>query len=345
MAHKLIKELLEINRQQAEVYNDPGKTDERERYRGQHPTRIACFKCMDGRVNIAELTRTPFGLIRPFRNIGGAFEIGWNAFENRLQDFVDYTLRERAQNLFIATYHFSKSDPHLGCRGHGYDRDRSVRSAAGLVGQFETVFGKGHEQVYPIMVGVETDGEELLFHGDGRSMPMSDCIGLKDEELLDVINDLYPDISRQVAEDLVPLMAGNARHVAQLRKNPKPKDRLEHMENGLFLGEGFDWYHKVNSALIINDLDPTLDDTIGKAAGIIKENREKGRISKDGALLFVSVRYYEKGRRRNGAIERAKYLTGLGLESIVKFHPDLKGYFKTLTAVMSWDTRELEVIE
>lgn len=346
MPRELVRELIEINRQQAVTYGDAGQVDRRENYRGRHPTRIACFKCMDGRVNIAALTETPFGLIRPFRNIGGVFDLGWGALDLRLNDFVDHTVREGALNLFLVTYHYSKSDKHLGCRGHGYDVERSVDSAQRLVQQMERVYGTGHEQVYPILVGVETDGEELVFHGrDGSIERMSEHLRAEPRHLRDLIAELYPDMDRDMIRDLLPLMTGNVAHIARLRRDPKKIEMLDHKERVLAVGQGFDWLHKVNFALIINDLDPTLDDTIGKAAGIIKENRDQHRIPNDGALYFVSVSYFKPGRRRQNAIERARYLTALGLESIQKFHPDLDGFFEPLTAVMEWDTRRLEIIE
>lgn len=346
MPKQLIEELLELNREQAAKYNDSGQIDLRERYRGRHPTRIACFKCMDGRVNIAALTQTPFGLIRPFRNIGGIFDLGWTALDYRINDFIDYTVREGARNLFIVTYHFSKSDRHLGCRGHDYDKDRAVESAARLVDQMERVFGKGHEQVYPILVGVETDGEELIFHGaDGLAVGMAEHAKLEPRQFREIVEDLYPDMDTEIVRDLLPLVTGNAAHAAKVRQRPKKIEQLEHRERVLAVGAGFDWLHRVNYALIINDLDPTLDDTIAAAAGIIKVNRDAGRLPDDRALYFVSVSYFDQGRRRNNAIERARYLTKLGLEAIRKFHPGLEDCFETLTAVMDWDKRRLEIVE
>ncbi len=343
---ELVEELLALNQQQSELYTQPGQVDLRNNYRVRHPTRIACFKCMDGRVNLSALTGTPIGVIRPYRNIGGVFDLGWPALEERLNDYVDYTIDAGAQNLFLATYHYSKSSKQLGCRGHNYDVSISVDSARTLVEQMNRVFGKGHEQVYPLVVGVETDGEELIFHGrDGIEERMGDHLKEEPRHLNSLIRELYPDMPQAVVKDLLPLMSGNAEHIKKIRREPKKVEQLDHTERILAVGEGFDWLHRVNYALIINDLDPTLDDTIAKAAGIVKENRDKKRIPSDQALYFVSVWYFQQGRRRANAVERAHYLTALGLESIRKFHHDLDGFFQPLTAVMDWETRKLELLE
>ncbi len=54
--------------------------------------------------------------------------------------------------------------------------------------------------------------------------------------------------------------------------------------------------------------------------------------------------YYDE-TEKNGAMMNARYLTKLGLETIKQAHPDLEGFFKPITAVMHWDTRQLEVVE
>ncbi|KFC49974.1 hypothetical protein DK37_23330, partial [Halomonas sp. SUBG004] len=43
----------------------------------KHPTSIVVMKCMDGRIHIPHATQTPLGIITPFRNLGGIFDLGW----------------------------------------------------------------------------------------------------------------------------------------------------------------------------------------------------------------------------------------------------------------------------
>ena len=344
MAHQLIPELLELNRAQSEQYLQQAPA--RKAYRAKHPTLIAAFKCMDGRVHLPLMTRTPVGLIRPFRNIGGIFDAGWPALRGRLSQMRSYALAHGRHFLCMATYHFSKGDPHRGCAGHAYDTDKAVAAAASMVDQLRYFFTNDPlRQVYAIMAGVETDCEALVFHGkNGKVVSMADMQSADGAMLMDVIRDLYPDMPQQVAQDLIPLMAGNVEHVRAVACKEKSHVELEHMERVLAVGQGFDWLHKINYALVVNDADPQLDVTIGKAAGIIKSNRDAGRIPKESAVYFASVSYYDE-HERHGAIMNAKYLTKLGLETIRRTHPDLEGFFRPLTAVMHWDTRQLEIIE
>lgn len=345
MPFKLAQELIGINEQQSAKYMDPGQTALRRRYRAAHPSRIVVFKCMDGRVNMALLTKTPVGIMYPFRNIGGVFDLGWPALDLRLAELVDYSVSLNSPNIFMTTYHYAAGNIHRGCRGHQYDTTKAQESAAQLVRQINAVFGSGHEQVYPIMVGVETDNQTLLFHGkDGTTVSMKDHVEATEKELQDIIEKLYPDMELSMVKDVLPLLVGNAGHVRGLQGSVRAPIEFEHGERVLAVGQGFDWLHNDNYALIINDLDPELNETIPKAAGIIKENRDAGRIPPEGALFFVCVSYRFPGYRRTGAIARAKYLTKLGMEAIAHHHPDLEHFFQPLTGVIDWNTRKLEII-
>jgi len=344
MAHQLIPELLELNRAQSELYLQQAPA--RKAYRAKHPTLIAAFKCMDGRVHLPLMTRTPFGLIRAFRNIGGIFELGWPALRARMSELRGYALARGRHFLCMATYHYSQGDAHRGCAGHAYDTEKAKAAAADVVKGLN-FFNEVDplRQTYAIMVGVETDCEALVFHGrDGRTVSMADYATADGEKFRTLIRELYPDMPAQMVLDLLPLMAGNALHVSAISRQSKADVELQHMERILAVGMGFDWLHKINYALIINDTDPLLERSIATAANIIKGNRDAGRIPKESAVFFASVSYYDENERA-GAIMNARYLTRLGMDAIRKAHPDLGDFFKPLTAVMHWDTRQLEVIE
>jgi hypothetical protein len=344
MSEKLVRKLLELNRAYSELF--VAESRERESYHEKHPTNIATFKCMDGRVSLSTLTKTPIGMIRPFRNIGGVFDLGWTVLNEQVADYVRTSVAvKRRKVLFLVTYHFAQGSRLRGCRGHDFDTDRAVASSGRLVEQIRGVF-KGDSGIYPILVGVETDRQALIFHGrSGARVPMTD---LRDDAgaVTDVIRTLYPDIHPEIIPDLVPLVRGNIRHLADVSGDDLGIEDIEHRERVIATGHGFEWMPH-NFALVINDLELSLDDTIGKAAGIIRENYETGRIPEHSgkALLLASVTYEEDGYMRELAIERARYLARLGLESIRKFHPDLDGFFDTLTCVMRWHDRLLEVID
>ncbi len=347
MPRGLVEELIAHNHQQSRLFCEPGATLGRRNYRRDHATEIICLKCMDGRVNMPLLTGTPMGIMHPVRNIGGAFELGWPAFQHRIRQVVDYSMENRLLNLVLATYHFARGDKHRGCRGHGYDTKKAVASARNLVLQFEEVYGDGREQVDPILVGIETDEEALVFHDrcGERSISMAEYGGADEASMRKVIKELYPNMREKVAEDLLPLMLGNARHVKELRMRPRPPVQLEHTERILAVGQGFDWLHKPNYALIINDFDPQMDDAIAAAAKIIAENRDAGRIPSSGALILASVAYGDIGPSKSLAVVRARYLTRLARETLVKHHPKLTRFFHSLTTVVDWNTRQLEIVE
>jgi hypothetical protein len=341
VAKNLIQELLRLNLAHSVLF--VGQKTARERHHVIHPTNIAAFKCMDGRVNLAVLTQTPLGIIRPFRNIGGIFDLGWTALNAQLREYVETSVAKGRKILLLVTYHYAEGNPHRGCRGHEYDVKRATQSAQKLVHQIRGVF-EGDNGIYPILVGVETDHQKLLIHGtQGQVVSLADLTD--DGELMkDVLRNLCPDMHPDIVPDLLPLMLGNVRHVQEVREADLELEDLEHKERTIAIGQGFEWVPH-NWALVINDLELTLDDTIGKAAGIIKGNLEAGRIPKEKALLVASVPYQDDGYVRRLAVERAKHLTDLGLTSILKFHPDLVGFFETLTAVQDYRSRRLEVIE
>lgn len=344
MADKLIADLIALNQRQAAEFVDPGQAAQRRRYLALHPTRITVMKCMDGRVNMALLTRTPVGIIFPLRNIGGIFDLGWPALETRLTQFVDDSIRSGVQNIMMVTYHFSAGSKERGCRGHNYDAERSKQLTQQLVEQIEFVFGRGHEQVYPIMVGVETDTDTLILHG--RSGEIVTVSQLDEQQSISaVVQQLYPDMSTAMRADLAPLIQGNQQHVQATAAAARPPLQLEHREQVIAIGQGFDWLHQTNYALIINDVDPRLAESIGNAAGIIKDNLTAKRITNTGAVLFVSVSYHEPGHHRTGAIVRAQYLHRLAMHAIQSSHPELTNFFHSLTAVMAWNTRLLELVD
>lgn len=342
MAKRLIEELMELNRAYSGQF--VAQSAERERYHAKHPTNIATFKCMDGRVNLSRLTHTPIGIIRPFRNIGGVFDLGWSVLNTEIVDYVRTSSDIKGRNvLFLVTYHFARGSIERGCRGHHYDVAAGTKCAAHQVEQIRRVF-HGHKGVYAILVGVETDRQSLIFHGQGGRRVSMEDLPNSDSAIVNAIRTLYPDIPDEIMADLTPLMRGNIVHVRELSRTDHKLEDREHKEHILALGHGFEWI-PYNHALVINDLELTLDDTVGTAAGIIKENHRAGRTSGSKATLLTSVTYEQDGYMKAMAVERSRYLTRLGLDSIRKFHPDLRDFFEPHTCVMRWQDRLLEVID
>ena len=95
--------LFAIAAQHAETYSSPEAWLARERYLAEHPTAILVLKCMDGRINIPIATKTPKGIIQPFRNLGGMFNLGWPHLGEVLAHNVQQVVRAGRRVLVLTT--------------------------------------------------------------------------------------------------------------------------------------------------------------------------------------------------------------------------------------------------
>jgi len=190
----------------------------RNRYLAKHPSAIAVFSCMDGRVNIPVVTNTPHGVIMPFRNLGGRFDLGWPHLGEVLAEQVQSVMRQGRRTLALLTYHFSKGDPHRGCAGFNYDTAAARHHTFEIKKQIEDVFGAEHSAVYPIVCGFETDDDALILHGrDGEILDLSTLSSADYERLPAMLTRLYPDMADQLREDLLPLVQDNITHIAGIK--------------------------------------------------------------------------------------------------------------------------------
>lgn len=65
--------LFDLARRHGEAFRSPEAWLGRQRYLAEHPTAIAVFKCMDGRINIPVATNTPAGILIAAGVIGREF--------------------------------------------------------------------------------------------------------------------------------------------------------------------------------------------------------------------------------------------------------------------------------
>ena len=130
-----IEALLALSREHAETFCSPSASLARERYLARHPTRILVMKCMDGRIHLPHATRTPLGIITPFRNLGGIFDLGWPYLGEMLVDTVGEAVRAgheqvaMKRRLWIAAV-----ERHRRRVGVGREPNRGPRLAAGEPG-------------------------------------------------------------------------------------------------------------------------------------------------------------------------------------------------------------------
>lgn len=335
--------LLDLNERHSRAFIDLAM--ERRRYRGEHPTEIAALKCMDGRLNLPVMTQTAVGIIQPFRNLGGKFDLGWPFFQATLDTWVQYSIKRGRHCLVFVTYHFARGDTHRGCRGFNYDTNAARDTAINLKNQFERIYGKG--AVVPILCGIETDLDALILHGeDGRVADLAEMQeGLTGIELEGFLRSLYPSMPQRIFRDLIPLVEGNIRHARMTRDSNRPIEEAEHKEWVLGIGRGFDWLHAINTAFIVGPFDPNLSDAIGTAAVLLKANIDDARVDPSGVVLMTSAAHRDVGPEYELAKEKAKFLSKFALDVIKDKVPDLIPHLNILTGCTDLNTRKFEVLE
>ncbi|MBF1165117.1 MAG: hypothetical protein HXL68_08755 [Dechloromonas agitata] len=325
--------LFDLARRHGEAFRSPDAWLARQRYLAEHPTAIAVMKCMDGRINIPVATRMPAGIVMPFRNLGGMFDLGWPHLGEVVAHHVERMVGDGRRILFLITYHWSRGNPRRGCAGFGYDTAAAIVHTQQIRQQMEHIFGHGHATVYPLVCGFETDEESLTLHGnDGASLDLS-TLGADDQPTLE--------------PRLAALLAGNLAHIADIRAQIARRERqldIEHREWTICIGRGFDFLHTPNQALIIGPYSPNLAEPVRKAAGIIKSNMQAGRIPADGFLLFASVPYDEIGVDRARAELKARFLSRFAADVIAEDFPELAACMTQRTAVLDWHARQLELL-
>jgi hypothetical protein len=345
MPNGLRQELLAYNAEMVELFH--AETPAREALRKKHPTHIITFECMDGRSKLSQMAKLPKGFIRPRRNIGGKFRMGWPTTHERTMAEVRYAYSKGRNCLFISTYHFSESNEHLGCAGFKYVTADAAASSRRLTDELNYAY-RGINDLqsnYAIQIGIETDREAFLLHSadNTKTISLTTVEQTSDASLFKLIQEFYPDMPHRIMLDLAPILRGNIERIRET-VDKKPAADLDHKENLIFFGYGFDWFKKINVALKINDDDPHKGANVAVAANIVLKNRDAGRISDAGALVLVSVPYYDT-HEREASVLHAKYLTELAKESIEEAHGPQAAFFVYLTCVMQWKSRRLEIID
>ena len=348
MSHsQLAKDLLDYNARQSESFCSPDAKIWRQDYRERHSTEIAAFKCMDGRLNLSVMSNTPPGIIQPYRNVGGKFDLGWPHLYELVKGWVDYSISQRRRNIIFETYHWSKGDRHRGCAGFDYKTEDACAFTEVLKAQVEDIFGSSHRQIYPVRLGIETDSDSFLLHGeDGKTLDLFEYPGMKTGELESSIDSLFPDMRRSMRRDLVPILKGNLAHIEDVKAEGRDLKEMGHYEQIIALGRGFDWLHLPNpefggrTALIIGPYSFDLTVPVATAAKIVWGNIESGVVDKkEGIVLFANAAYRFEGPDRVHAIHKARSLAKLARDVIGKEQPDLAEHVDFLVGITDLNTR------
>ena len=321
--------LFDLARRHGESFSSPEAWLARERYLAEHPTAIAVLKCMDGRINIPVATNTPTGILMPFRNLGGMFDLGWPHLGEVLAHHVQRMVSEGRRVLFLITYHWSKGDPARGCAGFALRHAGGDRPHAGNPRPGRTHLRQRPRHRLPAGLrlrnrrGCPGHPRRRRPHARPRHARRRGIVATLEPRLAA----LLPDMPAQMRADLLPLLAGNLEHIAQVREQVRRRERtldIEHREWMICLGRGFDFLHTPNLALIIGPYSPDLADPIRKAAGIIEDNMKAERIPADGFLLLASVPYDEIGVDRARAELKSRFLSGFAADVIRAEFPDAR---------------------
>lgn len=325
--------LLKRNKDKSEQFIKPANRIARRFYREKHPTEIAAFKCMDGRLNLPVITKIPEGIVNPFRQIAGVFDLGDPYLGFLIESWINYSIKKVRKCLVLSTYHFSKGDHHRGCAGHKENTVQAIEWAKRLVNQHTLVFGEISERsvVYPIVVGIETDSDSLIFHGSsGEVFNIYDNLSLSEKEIENKIVELYPRMSFDIVKDLLVIILGNIEHVKCIKEKGKSGLDLVHSESIICIGRGFGWLHEPNKALIIGPFKNELfsvEDAIQTAGNIVLKNIKEGRVSKtDGVTVMCSSLFFDEGINRARETIKAYTLYNIARKVLTEKVPELLEY-------------------
>lgn len=323
---------------------------QRRRYFERHPTFFGCLKCMDGRVEFPSMTKTARGLVKPYRAIGGKFELFWPAFQSSVAFWVKQAITNDAHSCVFVTSHFCSLKHELGCKGWDNDAAAARDHMEKLARQMAEDFG---EQLVAIPTTVDTAFDNLILHGARGDVSGESLHGMGADAVHAEVRRVFPGMPERVIKDLQPFLLGNAERVAELKANPRSLQELEHGERVIAIGEGFDGLAADNFALMNSDVNPNLDAAVVLAAKMIE--KKSGRQLGAQATIFTNI-FYGKNRgilsslprmEKQCAIRRSRGLQEFAQMHIRKHCPDLweSGRLHFLTAVTREPTRELEVIE
>lgn len=340
-----IDRLLKLNAEHSKLFVDAGTALERRFYREQHPTEIAVLKCMDGRLHLPVMTNTALGIIQSWRNLGGTFDLGWLGFQQSIESWKNYAMSKGRYSLVIATYHYARGEAHRGCRGFNYDRKEAERFSSVLKSQFDRVYGR--KILYTIQMGIETDWDALILHGEnGEVVDLGTVADDSHESLLKMLKRLYPEMPERIVLDFLPLVKGNIAHTKAVQESHRPTQDAEHKEWVLGVGRGFDWLHEINTAFIIGPFDPNLERAIATGATLLLDNIKSGRVNHGGgAVLMASAPYRNPAGEDQGlAREKALFLQKFASDAIAEKVPELKPYLQHLTVTVDMNTRAVNVL-
>jgi hypothetical protein len=343
--------LLDQNRKSSDLFLS--QEDDRKRYQDEHRTKMVVPKCSDGRLNLSVWTQRLLGILYPLRTIGGEFSLEWPHFQDIIRAWRWKSDEKSCNSLVLTTYHYSQGSKDRGCAGHECDINSARRSSFALRDQFNRIFGSvkppNDTRLFAITVGLETDHQKMILHGQqGSSLDLSTLIGMKDEEVLSRLRSLYPAIDTSkptVLTDFFQLVRGNIQHIQDVQRTTHASEDIDHRESVLAVGRGFDWLHLPNRAIIIGTWKDKWVDDVRTGAKIIQENLDCGRLNDHRIVLLTSGVYEDDYEGQGLAREKSLYLARVTTDVIRNEFKKLVPRLQTLVSTVDLRTRKLDIVE
>jgi hypothetical protein len=214
----------------------------------------------------------------------------------------------------------------------------------GFKKQMERAYKGLPHQIIPIVVGIETDEEALIFHNESK-VPLNLAKVFKDtdeEEMFLKLSDLYEEsMPMQMRLDLLPLLMGNIQHIRKVRESNRPIIAMEHNEwiVGVGGGTAFDPLHVPNAAILVGQYNPNLGKVIREALGLINDHLKPGDV-----FLSLAAASYGRGVYESHAMEDVRYYSRLVREVAHEYYHHLLPRMHSVRGVVNIETQKIKLV-
>ncbi len=334
-------------------------------YWAKHPTRVAFLGCMDGRVNFLYITNSKAGAANGYKVAGGKFNLGFNYFGLLNYDWYNAAMSSGHDCLVFSTYHFHSDDEHLGCKGHNYSTADAIGCGKKIVQQYKKVFDDG--SVFDaVLLGIDTKDHNLVFHAEHNDETCSiiDYVEKTDEELIDRLRAIFPRMSNQIFNDLVPYALGNRNHLRGENHGIIIESvGDDHEEKVIAIGRGHEFIFQttlmegdIPATRICLSVGPYNDEfksNIRISLMIVKDSIEKGRIDPAEGVVLLSSAIFDddSGVSHNWAVQKVEEYASQAIAVINEDTPEMESVREIVVphlllakAVISTVTRKMEII-
>ncbi len=333
-------------------------------FKSEYGVRISFDGCMDGRVYFSTITGIQAGYIdETFKVAGTKFELGHPYFGQIKEQWCRGNISQGFRSLQIISYHFSASDKHLGCKGHGYDTEKARQWTCNLAEQYRIMHDTEGQRFLPIVVGIETDSCSLVIHGKDPSQTF-EVLKYQDasaEDIKEQLFDLFPGAADQLLSVVVEFILGNQKYIhTHSQAVIKKLVTADHAERVLALGRGIEWVFQTTDEQADAPLNnfalwvcPFTDDYkvhIDVAFDVLAGNIEKGNIDPEDGIVFLSSGMYgakEWDPSKEHALFKADFFERVIKDRFKesKSFEKLLPYVTFLQVVINRQTREMEIIK